>query len=107
MFSGKVDGTILEFGDFEYDTTTGDLTAYDTDPDGGGSPSTDVTANTDALVRDAYQAALGADTLDANGDGSATAVSGYSDEGDFVKEYVDAGDIDNFGVTGQDDGLGG
>tara|TARA_Y100001951_G_C11295571_1_gene275303 strand:+ start:3628 stop:5118 length:1491 start_codon:yes stop_codon:yes gene_type:complete len=107
MFSGKVDGTILEFGDFEYDATTGDLTAYDTDPDGGGSPSTDVTANTDALVRDAYQAALGADTLDANGDGTATSVSGYSTEGDFVKEYVDAANIDNFGVTGQDDGLGG
>ena len=106
MYSGKVDGTILEFGDFEYDATTGDLTAYDTDPDGGGSPSTDVTANTDALVRDAYQAALGADTYDANGDGSATSVTGYSTHGDFNKEYIDTADIGSFGLVG-DDGLGG
>ena len=105
MFSGAVDGTILEFGDFEYDTN-GDLSAYDTDPDGGGSPSTDVAATTDALVRDAYQAALGADTYDANGNGTATAVTGYSTEGDFVKEYVDTDNIGSFGLTG-DDGLGG
>jgi hypothetical protein len=105
--SGAVDGTILEFGDFAYDGTTGDLTGYETDPEGGGTPSDAVTANTDALVRDAYQAALGAKKLDANADGTATDVSGYSTEGDFVKEYVDAGNIDNFGVTGQDDGLGG
>jgi hypothetical protein len=105
MYSGKVDGTILEFGDFEYDSN-GDLSAYDTDPDGGGSPSTDVTANTDALVRDAYQAALGADTYDANGDGSATSVTGYSTHGDFNKEYIDTADIGSFGLVG-DDGLGG
>ena len=89
----------LTFGDFDFDGTTNDLTAFNTGTasagnTGGaagtavtGATSTDVTANTDALVRDLYQASLGAYSLNTGDNASSEALV---NDGAWSAEYTTA-----------------
>jgi hypothetical protein len=98
LSNGSTAITNLIFGQFAFDATTGDITAYDIDP--AGSPTTidctttatGIHTSADALIRDMYQASLGASTLNIGDDAdeSDDAVSGTSA---MVLEYQSAGDI--------------
>jgi len=113
---GGASAANLTFGDFDFDATTGDMTAFNTGTasaanTGGaagtavtGATSTDVTATTDASVRDLYQASLGAYALNAADDSSAEA---NVNDGALTLEYTTAPDAAIYAADSASPGIDG
>ena len=91
------------FGVFGFDGTTGDMTQYETTPEGtpvvhGASGTID-----DQDLRNMYQCSISAAKVNTDATASATAITGATTAS---LEYTKAGDISIFGSLGGADGLG-
>jgi len=113
---GAASAADVTFGAFVFDGTTGDISTYKTGTAAAGNSngaagtatSGDVSASKDAtddaLLRDAYQASLGAYALNGADDASAEAMV---NDGVFVQEYVTSPDQGVFSASSPGaDGLG-
>ena len=95
-----------QFGVFTFDSTTKDLTQYESDPD-AGSPTVHGASGTidDQDLRNMYQCSISASKVNTNGGASAnTTITGATTA---HLEYSDAPDISLYHSLGGSDGLGG